>query len=1039
MQDFSHQLYSVFLNTFSTNKSLQQVSEQQLTQWKSNEGFPSSILQLILTSQQSNAVEALHIQQAGAIYLKNLVNKHWNPKRRSLIEEAEEEEEQQQDGVVFEMALSDKNYLKTNILQALVQSKHVIQNQLCDVLRVMVYNDYPVSWNNLVDDILQLLQSNDISKVYGALLALDQLLKSYKFAFGEQYKMVVDDVVTRTSDVILNLFKYLLSQNTDEFAFMRKLACKVIWAGFYLGIPQYYSLEILNNSQFSRFDQLMQLLIDSFKMDVPQGNNFENQGNPHWKVKKWIGHFIYRLIAQFNTIDAKEPTEEERKLAKYFLQKWAIPFLEVMVSVVQLNLKNIFVPPRIITLALRVLDGCTSEPNIYNIAIKPKLKDIITNILFPYICFNQYDKETWENDPQEFLRIGYEMIEDLWNTRITAMGSLFNLIAERRKDVFPVYLAYVTEVLTNYQNGTNVNPSLKDGVLYSIGNLASIFVKSNMTKDKIEDLLTMFVFPEFTNNQYPYLRARACWLLGIFSLINWKNENTPIEGLKLILNCLQDKDIPVKIQAGLALSCLLHTDIAMQQVRPILPQLLEIYMNILNEMEHSTVVESIEKLIDAFAEDIEPYAISICSRMISTFIRLQEEEEDADLDHVEEETLMENCILTVLTLMRAFTSKPSIYRQLEPILLPFIAKVLESPEVGYDFIEYVMEMLTFLTYHCEGKISENCWKMLPIVYEAFKGWASDYIGYLVPPMDNYISVNTDVFLQNQDHVTMVYELCKVHLGADAQTCEKEAQGACKILSVMLQRCKGRIDNEVPKYLEMALEQLKLAETPAFTVLLFDLFADAICYNIDITLNYIESKQATFSVFGKWSNAFTLMHRIFDKKLTVLAFSTIIGYPNFANLPSPIQGNITHLVGSCVKLLIDIHQQRKVEEENKLKAEQERKELLENYYDSEEEEYNREDNNGGSATLSTLKKNPQLLKLAESLTNTSYDNQANDEEIDDTETIETVYDSIDENVYFGQSIISFSNRYQSQFQQIISQLGDEEKLALQQLMNSANQQ
>ncbi|EFC40708.1 importin-7 [Naegleria gruberi] len=1025
------QIKTVLLNTFSNNRAQQLEAENFLSQLRHVNGFCSSILQLVLQSQQENSQQALYIQQAGVIFLKNFITKNYDERGNFFGEEDSEPTEK-----LIPISAEDRQFLRENILKALVMSSTVIQSQLCVVLHTMICTDYPVNWVNLVDEIVNLLKSNDVRCVYAALLALDSLLKRYKTALEDHYRIVVNDIVSRTFDIVTGLFQYLLSQNTDEFAVMRKLIVKVIWSAFQNGVPQYYTLEV-KEGKLDRFTKLMEMLLESYKIQVPP-LNIDSVENPHWKVKKWIGHFGYRLLLTFSALEVRPNTSaEEAKIAEYFISQHAQKFLQIFLQLVQYNIKGSYVPYRIITLVFRYLDGCISNPDLYKSTIISNLKALIVETIFPYLYFSSGDKELWEFDPQEWIRIGYDLSEDLWNTRINAMGTLTTLLTTRRKDSFGIYLQYITEVLTNYANGTHVNPSLKDAVLYTIGNMSKLFSKSAMTKDKIEDLLLMFVFPEFTNTQQPYLRARACWALGRFSEISYKNPSTMNDGMKHVLNCLQDKQIPVRIQAGLTLSCLLNLENSIQQIRPILPQLLDVYMSIMNEMEHSTVVRSIELLVGAFAEEMEPFAVSICSRMSATYIRLLDED-DNDLDNAESDILMENCIQTILTLMQSFTSKPGVYRQLEPVILPLILKILENQEYGYDFVENAMDMLTYLTYYCEnGMVSENCWSILPAIYEAFNGWAYDFIGYLVASLDNFISKNPQRFLQNPDHVTMVYHLCAKHLGKDAETVEKEAQGACKILSSMMQNCKGAIDSEIPKYLEMVMCQIDLAESPAFTVLLLEVVADAIIYNMELALSFIESKQFTVKLFSKWFQTLPKFMRVYDKKIAVIAFSNIIGYPNFSSLPQALQANVEYLVNASIRLLKEISELKKKLAEEKDKEEDDGD--FEDDYDSEEEEYN----NGGSTTdkqmtltVDSLKHNPHLQKLVETLTSSSYDVQA-DEEIDEMEIFDSLLDKFDENVYFGKAMVSFSSS--PSFQAIVAKLSNEDSNSLQQLMQASMQQ
>jgi hypothetical protein len=105
-----------------------------------------------------------------------------------------------------------------------------IRGLLCAALNTIISADYPVRWTSLVDEIGKLMQTtNDQNRTYASLLALCELLKSYKHAMGEKYKIPLFDIVRRTYPLLTQLFTYLVTQNSTEFAIMRKLIIKIFW------------------------------------------------------------------------------------------------------------------------------------------------------------------------------------------------------------------------------------------------------------------------------------------------------------------------------------------------------------------------------------------------------------------------------------------------------------------------------------------------------------------------------------------------------------------------------------------------------------------------------------------------------------------------------------------------------------------------------------------------------------------------------------------------------------------------------------------
>lgn len=91
-----------------------------------------------------------------------------------------------------------------------------------------------------------------------------------------------------------------------------------------------------------------------------------------------------------------------------------------------------------------------------------------------------------------------------------------------------------------------------------VGTLADILLKKKMYKDQLDHLFTKYVFPEFQSPR-GHLRARACWVLHYFAEFSFNQENVLAEAIRLTNNALlQDKDLPVKVEAAIALQSLIN-------------------------------------------------------------------------------------------------------------------------------------------------------------------------------------------------------------------------------------------------------------------------------------------------------------------------------------------------------------------------------------------------------------------------------------------------------------------------------------------------
>lgn len=133
-------------------------------------------------------------------------------------------------------------------------------------------------------------------------------------------------------------------------------------------------------------------------------------------------------------------------------------------------------------------------------------------------------------------------------------------------------MVFLTQVLNNNQT----EASQKDGALHMIGSLADILLRKKLYKEQLDQFFVKFVFPEF-NSDRGHLRARACWILHNFAEHEFKQDEVLMEGVNLVIkSLLYDKDLPVKVEAAIALQSLLtYQEKAYKQAEPQVNQFLK--------------------------------------------------------------------------------------------------------------------------------------------------------------------------------------------------------------------------------------------------------------------------------------------------------------------------------------------------------------------------------------------------------------------------------------------------------------------------------
>jgi hypothetical protein len=120
------------------------------------------------------------------------------------------------------------------------------------------------------------------------------------------------------------------------------------------------------------------------------------------------------------------------------------------------------------------------------------------------------------------------------------------------------------------------------------------------------------------------MRARACWLYGQFGSLPGclRNEDHLRHVLNGIYSNLTHGDLPVRVEAALALNGLLVHPIAVDFLRPGLEVLLKTYLKIMDDIDFDELVEALKKLVDTYHDEIAPYAVSLCSKLGEAYVRL---------------------------------------------------------------------------------------------------------------------------------------------------------------------------------------------------------------------------------------------------------------------------------------------------------------------------------------------------------------------------------------------------------------------------------
>jgi hypothetical protein len=156
--------------------------------------------------------------------------------------------------------------------------------------------------------------------------------------------------------------------------------------------------------------------------------------------------------------------------------------------------------------------------------------------------------------------------------------------------------------------------------------------------------------------------------------------------------------LPVRVEAALALDKLLQHELAVNFLRPGLEMLLKTYLKIMDDIDFDELVEALKTLVEVYHDEIAPYAVSLCSKLGETYLRLIAQKGSGD-EEDNETLLTADGLMTAIK--RVLNSISGEYKHLYPQLEEILEKPIEVTltEAGVSSIEDGLYCLAELLYN----------------------------------------------------------------------------------------------------------------------------------------------------------------------------------------------------------------------------------------------------------------------------------------------------------------------------------------------------
>lgn len=754
---------------------------------------------------------------------------------------------------------------------------------------------------------MQLLNTNDANSVYAGLQSVLAICRSYRFKAGEN-RDAFDSIVQASFPHVLSIGNKLVEETSVEAAELLRIIIKSYKHAIYFELPPCLMVQ----EQMVGWCTLFIRTVGKVPPPEAMPEDLEEREQNHWwKAKKWAYANLNRLFIRYgnpSTLSKNHP-QDYTDFAKSFITNFAPEILKsYLLEIEKWVAKTGWLNKPALSFTLGFLDECVKPKSMWA-HLKPNMENLIAHVLFPILCHSDEDLELFETDPQEYVHRKLNCYEEVTAPDVAATSFLNSLTKSRKKQTF-VILNFVNGIVTRYEMApeSEKNAREKEGALRMISTLSEVLLaKKSPVAHQVESFFVRHVFPEF-RSPHGFLRARACDCLQKFERLDFQEESNLVLVYRNVLESLTDPELPVRIEAALALQVLIRHDLIRREMQVSIPQIMQQLLKLANEVDVDSLANVMEDFVEVFSTELTPFAVALSEQLRDTYLRIigellkrqsGKEDDEGYGDFMDDKSITALGVLqTIGTLILTLESTPDVLLHLETILMPVVQITLENKL--FDLFNEVFEIIESCTFAAKA-ISPSMWESFVLMHKTFKNGAELYLEDMLPALENFITFGATTLIQNTAYTEALVGMIRDIFG-DPKVGGIDRICGCKLAECLLLNLRGHVDQYIATFVELAMTALKNQENKvkSYRIHLLEMVINAIYYNPFLALRVLEAKGWTNYFMSQWFSNFENFSRVHDKKLSILAISGLLTL-RADEIPTSVETGWPRLLGGVLQL------------------------------------------------------------------------------------------------------------------------------------------
>lgn len=866
-------LHNCFAATLSPNQAERQQAELLLKQAAQTPGFLGGCLDLITNSSTQPS-----IAQAAALYFKNRIVRGWarQPGANGVRLEADIDQD-------------ERPVIRDRLLELLVRAPPLLRQALFGVLSTVVLCDYPAHWPGLVTTALELMGSSDADLVYVGVLAFTEVARRYRWMENDK-RPELDQLLVQVYPILLQLGTHLLQEQLDQAGEMVKLVLKAYKFATYFDLP----VELQKPELVVAWGTFHVNVVNAaYPPQVMQQDKEVRLQNPWVKCKKWAFCNLFRLFTRYALLLQLLQRYDYPQYRQLFQDQFVPLLLPVYFSrLEEWGLGQLWLLEELLHYLLGFVEHAVKQKTTWGL-VKPHVETLVAHVLYPILCASDERLETFEDDPQEYIGVHYDVFEDLLSGENGALLLLVTLADKRRKTALPQVLQFAHSTLSQLQtdqSGLLEVAKKTEGALRVIGAVLHTLTSAKLPYQlQMEAFVVQFVVPHF-QLQHGFLRARSCEMACRFLDVPF-SPATLGALFQGIMSCFGEAHLVIRLEAALAIQQYLQVPAFSEALGQVVVPTVEKLLELSNTVDHDAILGVMQLLVEEFAVQLQPFGVELMSKLAAQFMRLavalnNEANADPDLyddsvNNGDKQMAALGLLGTMVTVLLLFENSTEVVGRLEEEVAPCVEFVLVNGLDDYFAeIAELVENCTFLS----RKVLPAMWRVLGLVAHAFASGAGTlYSAEFVPTLSNYLVYGGEELPRHSSEILTIYgRMMELALVDEYDQLGLGAAAEIALLFIVTVRL-ATTDAVLQRFLADAVTNLvkqtsELVQPTPVVIQLTNVVVAGLVLMLAETLSFLVQQQAVGPFLRVWFALMPQLQRVYDLKLSLLALMALVLAP-----------------------------------------------------------------------------------------------------------------------------------------------------------------